>query len=96
VYECQENWNPRTAEEINANSPQEFYYPFLTIVVLAVAVRISRCTTQSGELETHPPAVEESGFFASFHYTQSSKMFQEFSINTLIDAVVYINKFYTA
>jgi hypothetical protein len=62
-----ENWNPRTAEEINANSLQEFYLSvFLTIVV----------AVPGGPYPDHYPerrignplAVEESGFLRrSFH-----------------------------
>jgi hypothetical protein len=53
-----ENWNPRTAEEINANSPKNFTYPVLTIVVLAVpgGPYIPIALPRAEGLETHCPS----------------------------------------
>jgi hypothetical protein len=65
-----ENWNPRTAEEINANSPKNFTYPVLTIVVLAVpgGPYIPIALPRAEDWKPTAPAVEESGFLRrSFH-----------------------------
>jgi hypothetical protein len=90
-----QNWNPRTAEEINANSLQEFYLSFFNNRGFSSARRsVYPDHYPERRLETHCPSSWRIWIFASFiPYTQSSKCFRILDkLATLIDAVVYINR----